>query len=110
MEALAILCVLRYSKDFAFSRMIIESDSSRVIKKISNDRAEISYLNDIIEDCRVFSRDFEDVAFVHVSRVGNKVAYGLTELVQSMEFNVPTFWMDEIHFSLIPLLVSNDLE
>lgn len=59
--------------EFVFFKTIVESDSSRVIDCLSNARSNSSYFNDIIEDCHLMSRDFEEV-FSSVGRTRNRVA------------------------------------
>lgn len=85
------------------------SDSKNIIDRLSQVRDDISYFNDIIEDCRFFTRNFEEVVFNYVRRSSNRVAYGLAEFAQSMEFQALIYWMDEIHFSIMFLVVFDDL-
>lgn len=90
-EALVIYSTLCFSKDCMFNRMIVESDSE----------SETSYLNEIVEDCRVINKDFTHIVFNYVGRTDNRVAHGLAAIAQSMNFNVPTFWIEEVHFNII---------
>lgn len=67
-------------------------------------------LNDIVEDYCFISRTFTDIMFDHIGREGNHVAHGLAVLAQSLNFfHVPTFWMEEVRFSIISLRVVDDL-
>lgn len=69
---------------------------------------DVFYLNDIIEDCRLIVSNFQVVVFNYVWRSGNRVAHGLAELAQSLEFQVLTCWMDKVHFSTLPLIVLHE--
>lgn len=75
---------------------------------MSNALDDISYLNDIIEDCRLLAHDFEKIVFKYVRRIGNRVPHGLAMLAQSMEFQAPIYWMYE-NFSIPTLVVSDNL-
>lgn len=44
----------------------MKSDNSGVIDQLSDARQNSSYLNDIIEDCRLFVRDFKYFEFNHM--------------------------------------------
>lgn len=67
MQRLAVRNSFRLSKGFVLSKMIVESDSRRVINRLSIAQSDSSYLNNIIEDCCcLMSCDFEDIVFNHV--------------------------------------------
>lgn len=75
---------------------------------MSNARDDISYLNDIIEDCRLLTLYFEEIVFKYILWTGNRVPHGLAMLAQSMKFQAPMYWMDE-NFSIPPLVVPDNL-
>lgn len=76
---------------------------------LSNESGNNSYFNDVIEDCRLLVSDFETIDFSHVRRTENRASHGLTDLTQFLEFQAPTFWMDEVYFGILPLVVYGDL-
>lgn len=84
--ALAVRVALRFLKDFRLPKLIIE-----VIDRLSTCRPNNSYLSDILEDCCMICRDFDEVTFNHEDPDGNRVVHGLATLAQSLKFHIPIF-------------------
>lgn len=90
--------------------LLVESDNSIVIDKLVQDISDNSYTSYIISDCQLLVCDFGSVIFSHVCREGNRVVNGLVELAQIFNFHVPMFWLENAHYNILPLTVSDILE
>lgn len=57
---------LHFIEGFRCSKIIVKNDNIGVTDRLFDARKYVSYLNDILEDCRLLACNFEEVIFSHV--------------------------------------------
>ncbi|MBA0628320.1 hypothetical protein Godav_023076 [Gossypium davidsonii] len=73
-EAIRCLQGIQMGLDLGFRKVVVEEDSINVIKKLQNQKEDMSMIRDYIEDARIESRDFEECMFRYVGRNANETA------------------------------------
>ncbi|MBA0695963.1 hypothetical protein Goari_002556 [Gossypium aridum] len=73
-EAIRCLQGIQMRLDLGFRKVVVEEDSINVIKKLQNQKEDMSMIRDYIEDARIESRDFEECMFRYVGRNANETA------------------------------------
>lgn len=81
-EAIAVKSGLLFMLAGYNDNVIVESDSLRIITMLNAANLEkVSYIFAIIDDCKLITRKVKEITFKHVSRLYNRVAYGLADLI-----------------------------
>ena len=92
-EALACQKALEFSMEAGFSNLVIEGDSSNVMRAILSSVANNSFFGHIVDDIRhnISGRQF--VAFSCVKREGNMVAHSLARFSRNIVDEL--YWMED---------------
>ena len=92
-EALACQKALEFSMEGGFSNLVIEGDSSNVMRAILSSVANNSFFGHIVDDIRhnISGRQF--VAFSCVKREGNMVAHSLARFSRNIVDEL--YWMED---------------
>lgn len=108
-EALAIRQVFVFIKDIDFSKIIVESDCKQAIDRLNVLQNDYSYFDILIGDCLNFRRDFVTsnlfVYAVQLIYMGDHDLVALTQTSDSIIFSI--YWSEDIHSSIIPLVVKD---
>lgn len=85
----------------------VKSDCLAAINKLSCTK-EGGLSNDVVVgDCLELGKKFQSLQFELVRRSGNRVAHALARLVLIAEFSVSTFWHNDVHASVMSLIVQD---
>lgn len=98
-----------FAKDIGLNRIILVSDSKRIINRLCSPHSDFSYLSALIDDCLNVWCDFEAIRFAHVHRSAHLVAHGHAKLAQKFDFSFSTYWSEEVHSRILPLVVRDFL-
>lgn len=110
-KALAIRAGLKFAVEGNISKLVVESNSKRVIDALNRtDRdSSSSYLHGIVFDCHEVTARLQKVMYCFVSRSCNRVAHTLAALPQSLDFHVPKYWLG-VAPSIVSLLIRLDCD
>lgn len=109
-EALAIRGGLKFALELSIDRLVIESDSKRVIDALHDTvTSRSSYLSDIVEDCLALVTNLREVSFNYVPRYCNVPAHILASMVQQVDVSVPRYWLDQTPDCISHAVVSDFL-
>ena len=96
-EAMSCREALSWLKSLNISKVIVESDALQVINCLNGDHSDKSYFGNIIDDCKILSKDLGVCLFKFVRRSANQVAHTLAKATGSMSdrgvwfYNHPQF-------------------
>ena len=88
-EVLAAARALVFAREIGVDNIILEGDSSTVIKALQGEDRSLSACGLLIEDVKLLSRSFSKWLYSHIRRESNKLAYCLARfLVSISDFEV----------------------
>ncbi|XBI30658.1 hypothetical protein VPH35_054363 [Triticum aestivum] len=90
-KAIAMLCALEFAEEAGFQRIIIASDCTNLVSKVTSaamDRSQIGVI-----DIKSKAPKFVPFLFTHVSRSCNMAAY---VLAKSSEHDLGSCWFHEV--------------
>ena len=92
-EVMAGRRALLFAKELGFERVLVEGDSEGVIKAIKEKSLLSSGWGHLLKDIHALSLSFSCISFLHVKRLGNRVAHSLAH----RSFCNPLLvWMEEL--------------
>ncbi|KAK8487054.1 hypothetical protein V6N13_016276 [Hibiscus sabdariffa] len=92
-KAYACRQAVLYAKELSFSRVIVEGDSSSVIKKLNSDISDRSIICPIVHYIKFLSRDFSSVSFCFARRGANNTTHILTQ--EFRNHPSPCYWLED---------------
>ncbi|XP_057452882.1 uncharacterized protein LOC130744739 [Lotus japonicus] len=109
-EAAGVKWALKLAKDLGFDRVLLETDSLLFVKQWENNQSGISYLGDVVRECKYISSAFSLCTVSHVKRACNVVADFISNLAFTQQENC---WIEEdppgasiLIFADVPIAVS----
>lgn len=98
-EAWAIVHGLQFASDLGFHRIIVESDSRGIIKRINNKEDDSSEVSALIWDAKEIAKKFSICAFQNVGRDGNGAAHSMSQFgIRNGEVR---FWVEDAPDSVL---------
>ena len=79
-EVLAAMKALSFAHELGSRSAIVEGDSLRLIQALKSEVHSLAPLGLLVEDVKVFARNFLRFLYSHTKRNGNNVAYSLVWL------------------------------
>ncbi|MBA0761373.1 hypothetical protein Gotri_024029 [Gossypium trilobum] len=104
-EAKACLQAVIFAEDLRFREVSVESDALTVVNKFKSEELDRSTIGNTINEIKCKIQRFIYLAFKHIPRTANGVAYRL--VVWGRQFDSPRFWVEEI-LSEVGHLLSED--
>ena len=92
-EVMAGRRALLFAKELGFERVLVEGDSEGVIKAIKEKSLLSSGWGHLLKDIHALSLSFSCISFLHVKRLGNRVAHSLA---RRSFCNPLLVWMEEL--------------
>lgn len=86
-EALSVREALTWLKGYGYSHVVVETDNKVFFESLVSQEERFSYAASIVDDCRLFSRQFVSCNFSWVSRSDNVVAHTLARSILKSIFN-----------------------
>ena len=85
---------LMFAHELGFQRIILEGDALGLIQALKSQEQNLSPLNSLVEDVKLYSNHFQRVLYSHVKRNGNSVAHNLAKhAICIPDFQV---WMEDV--------------
>lgn len=78
-EALAAMKALSFAHELGFRSAVLKGDSLRLIQALKSEVHSLSPLGLLLEDVKVYARNFVRLLYSHVKRNGNNVAHSLAK-------------------------------
>ncbi|XP_030964662.1 uncharacterized protein LOC115985912 [Quercus lobata] len=92
-EVMAARKALLFAKELGFEKVVVEGDSEVVIKAIKEKSLLSSGWDHLLKDIHALSLSFSCISFLHVKRLGNRVAHSLA---RRSFCNPLLVWMEEL--------------
>ncbi|ONK60179.1 uncharacterized protein A4U43_C08F15230 [Asparagus officinalis] len=105
-EALAVIRGCRLAQRLQFLLVEVASDCQELIRALQNHTVLRSVIGDVLHDIWDLLIFFNDVAVTHVKRAGNKLAYAMARLAQSVDSC--RVWMKEVPVSRLKVDKAQD--
>ena len=104
-EAMAAAWALSFALDVGVKRAVLEGDSLAVIKGLREDESLLVRCGLLLEDAKIFSRQFDELRYSHTKREGNSLAHSLARYAVS----IPDFlvWMEDVPSKFFSILQTN---
>ncbi|MBA0678197.1 hypothetical protein Goari_019557, partial [Gossypium aridum] len=93
-EAQVCLQAVIFAEDLRFRKVSVKSDALRVVNKSKSEELDRSTIGNTIKEIKCKIQRFRYLAFKHIPRTANGVAYSL--VVWGQQFDSPRFWVEEI--------------
>ncbi|XP_030936139.1 uncharacterized protein LOC115961274 [Quercus lobata] len=97
-EVMAARRALLFAKELGFERVVVEGDSEVVIKAIKEKSLLSSGWGHLLKDIHALSHSFSCIYFLHVKRLGNRVAHSLA---RRSFCNPLLVWMEELPLDIV---------
>ncbi|XP_050242404.1 uncharacterized protein LOC126691400 [Quercus robur] len=94
-EAKLLVCrrSIEFTVDAGFTRLMIEGDNTNVMKAISSDVANYSFLGNVVDDIRHLISGLQWATTSKIRRGGNKVAHVLIQHARNLEYDL--YWLED---------------
>ncbi|KAE8671515.1 hypothetical protein F3Y22_tig00111947pilonHSYRG00185 [Hibiscus syriacus] len=93
-EAFAILQGLQFARDLGFPRIILESDSKKIVQKLSESTINLSDISPFLRDVKVTAGALVSCSFVFISRNDNRAAHAMALEGSWLVFD--QFWAEDV--------------
>nr|POE77153.1 putative ribonuclease h protein [Quercus suber] len=104
-EVLAARSAIGFLRELHFDQVIVEGDSEVIINAINKGGSSSSSYGHIIRDIKLASSAFQNLAFSHTRRLGNKVAHKLARL--ACNFSQLHVWMEDVPPDIVSVYLSD---
>ncbi|KAG8472839.1 hypothetical protein CXB51_034760 [Gossypium anomalum] len=92
-EARACLQAMIVAEELGFRRLVVEGDSSTVVKKVQSLEGDKSSIAVLVKEIKEGAQRFEELTFRFVGRSGNQVAH--TSAVEEKWWSSQRVWIEE---------------
>ena len=101
-EVFAAKEALKFALGLGLSTIILEGDSKHTIDSVMCEDVSLADIGHLIEEAKLYGRQFNVIEYRHVKREGNRAAHNIARHPRHVsEFSV---WMEDVHPHLFAVI------